>query len=77
MLEAARSNNESMVAIAQKSRSQATSIEEINTAVRDMDEATQHNAALVEETNAAIEQTEAQGDVTLEVNIMRGRYWYA
>lgn len=62
MLEAARSNNESMVAIAQKSRSQATSIEEINTAVRDMDEATQHNAALVEETNAAIEQTEAQAN---------------
>jgi methyl-accepting chemotaxis protein len=62
MLEAARSNNESMVAIAEKSRSQATSIEEINTAVRDMDEATQHNAALVEETNAAIEQTEAQAN---------------
>ena len=29
-------------------------------AVRQMDEMTQHNAALVEETNAAIEQTEAQ-----------------
>ena len=29
-------------------------------AVRAMDEMTQHNAALVEETNAAIEQTEAQ-----------------
>jgi len=28
--------------------------------VRTMDEMTQHNAALVEETNAAIEQTEAQ-----------------
>ena len=62
MLDAARSNNESMVAIAAKSRSQATSIEEINTAVRDMDEATQHNAALVEETNAAIEQTEGQAN---------------
>ena len=29
-------------------------------AVRQMDEMTQHNAALVEETNAAIEQTESQ-----------------
>jgi methyl-accepting chemotaxis protein len=28
--------------------------------VRTLDEMTQHNAALVEETNAAIEQTEAQ-----------------
>jgi len=28
--------------------------------VRQMDEMTQHNAALVEETNAAIEQTEGQ-----------------
>ena len=35
-------------------------IAEINVAVRQMDEMTQHNAALVEETNAAIEQTENQ-----------------
>ena len=39
---------------------QATAITEVNVAVRQMDEMTQHNAALVEETNAAIEQTEAQ-----------------
>ena len=32
----------------------------MRTAVQQMDEMTQHNAALVEETNAAIEQTEAQ-----------------
>ncbi len=62
MLEAARANNELMESIATNSRSQASSIEEINTAVREMDEATQHNAALVEETNAAIEQTEGQAD---------------
>jgi len=62
MLEAARSNNELMESIAKNSRSQASSIEEINTAVREMDETTQHNAALVEETNAAIEQTEGQAD---------------
>jgi len=30
--------------------------------VRQLDEMTQHNAALVEETNAAIEQTEAQAN---------------
>jgi methyl-accepting chemotaxis protein len=49
-----------MSSIARDSREQASSIEEVNTAVRTMDEMTQHNAALVEETNAAIEQTEAQ-----------------
>ncbi len=51
-----------MVSIAEKSKAQASSISEINQAVRDMDETTQHNAALVEETNAAIEQTEGQAD---------------
>jgi methyl-accepting chemotaxis protein len=60
MLEAARSSNELMDGIARESRSQASAIEEVNTAVRQLDEMTQHNAALVEQTNAAIEQTEAQ-----------------
>jgi len=60
MLEAARSSNELMDSIARESREQASSIEEVNTAIRQLDEMTQHNAALVEETNAAIEQTEAQ-----------------
>lgn len=60
MLEQARANNELMEGIARDSREQASSIEEVNTAVRQLDEMTQHNAALVEETNAAIEQTEAQ-----------------
>ncbi len=46
--------------ITESSRQQAVSIGEVNVAVRQMDEITQHNAALVEETNAAIEQTEAQ-----------------
>jgi len=46
--------------IASASRSQSSAIGEVTTAVRQMDEMTQHNAALVEETNAAIEQTEAQ-----------------
>jgi methyl-accepting chemotaxis protein len=62
MLEAARSSNAMMDGIARESREQASAIEEVNTAVRQLDEMTQHNAALVEETNAAIEQTEAQAN---------------
>jgi len=46
--------------IAQANKEQAASLEEIAVAVRQMDEMTQHNAALVEQTNAAIEQTEVQ-----------------
>jgi methyl-accepting chemotaxis protein len=57
---AARSSNELMEGIARESRVQAAAIEEVTSAVRQLDEMTQHNAALVEETNAAIEQTEAQ-----------------
>ncbi|WP_291421597.1 methyl-accepting chemotaxis protein [Devosia sp.] len=60
VLGAIRDNTVSLEAIARDSRDQAGAIEEISTAVRQMDEMTQHNAALVEETNAAIEQTEAQ-----------------
>ena len=60
MLEAARASNALMEGIARDSREQASAIEEVNGSVRQMDEMTQHNAALVEETNAAIEQTEAQ-----------------
>jgi methyl-accepting chemotaxis protein len=60
MVEAARSSSTLMDGIARDSRAQASAIEEVNTAVRQLDEMTQHNAALVEETNAAIEQTEAQ-----------------
>ncbi|MBE7733920.1 methyl-accepting chemotaxis protein [Devosia faecipullorum] len=46
--------------MARASGEQAASIHEVNVAVRQLDEMTQHNAALVEEINAAIEQTEAQ-----------------
>ncbi len=62
MLEAVKQNAELTKGIATASREQASSIEEVNAAVRLMDEMTQHNAALVEETNAAIEQTEAQAN---------------
>ena len=60
MLEAAKANSALIEGIARDSREQASAIEEVTVAVRQMDEMTQHNAALVEETNAAIEQTEAQ-----------------
>ena len=60
MLAAVQQNAGLMEGIARESRSQASAIEEVNQAVRQMDEMTQHNAALVEQTNAAIEQTEAQ-----------------
>ncbi len=60
MLESVRENSTLLDSIARASREQASAIDEVNTAVRQMDEMTQHNAALVEQTNAAIEQTEAQ-----------------
>ena len=60
MLQDIRQNHGLMETIARDNRTQATGIEEISAAVRQMDEMTQHNAALVEQTNAAIEQTEAQ-----------------
>ncbi|MDB5541526.1 MAG: methyl-accepting chemotaxis protein, partial [Devosia sp.] len=62
MLDGARTNYELLQGIASESRAQASSIEEVNVAVRTLDEMTQHNAALVEETNAAIEQTESQAN---------------
>lgn len=64
MLETVQANAGAMVDIAQASRDQAAAIAEVATAVRQLDEITQHNAALVEQTNAAIQQTEAQaGDL--------------
>jgi methyl-accepting chemotaxis protein len=59
---AIRANAELLDGIAKASREQAGSIDEVNVAVRQLDEMTQHNSALVEETNAAIEQTEAQAN---------------
>jgi methyl-accepting chemotaxis protein len=60
MLASVTDNHHALDAIARASREQASAIEEVNIAVRTMDEMTQHNAALVEQTNAAIEQTEGQ-----------------
>ena len=60
MLTSIRQNRSLMETIARDNREQASGIDDVTAAVRQMDEMTQHNAALVEETNAAIEQTEAQ-----------------
>lgn len=60
MRDAAHANQTLLDAIALSGREQANSIEEMNAAVRELDEMTQRNAALVEETNAAIEQTSGQ-----------------
>jgi methyl-accepting chemotaxis protein len=60
MLDAAKESSELIEAIAAASKNQSSAIEEVGAAVRQLDEITQHNAALVEETNASIEQTEAQ-----------------
>jgi methyl-accepting chemotaxis protein len=60
MLSAVNENSDLMQSIAKASREQASAIDEVSVAVRTLDEMTQHNAALVEQTNAAIEQTEAQ-----------------
>ncbi|VAW21889.1 hypothetical protein MNBD_ALPHA11-100 [hydrothermal vent metagenome] len=62
MITGIQQSSELMSGIAVSSREQASSIDEVNVAVRQMDEMTQHNAALVEETNAAIEQTDNQVD---------------
>jgi methyl-accepting chemotaxis protein len=53
--------------IAAASREQSVSLSEVTSAVRMLDEMTQHNAALVEETNAAIEQTEAEASKLDEI----------
>jgi methyl-accepting chemotaxis protein len=62
MLDGVRENTDLMNGIAQASHEQSNAISEVTTAIRQMDEMTQHNAALVEETNAAIEQTEGQAN---------------
>ena len=62
MLDGVRENTVLINRIAAASQDQSSAIREVTTAIRDMDQMTQHNAALVEETNAAIEQTEGQAN---------------
>ena len=75
MLDGIRESATLIDGITQATREQSGAISEVTTAIRQMDEMTQHNAALVEETNAAIEQTEAQArelDQIVEVFIVDG-----
>jgi methyl-accepting chemotaxis protein len=60
ILEGAKESSALIDSIAKANGEQAGALDEVAAAVRQMDEMTQHNAALVEQTNAAIEQTEAQ-----------------
>jgi len=60
MLERTRANNAMMDTMVRENQEQVASIGEVSMAVNTLDQMTQHNAALVEETNAAIEQTEMQ-----------------
>ena len=60
MLDGVRANSGLLEGISSSSQEQAAAISQVSTAIRQLDEMTQHNAALVEQTNAAIEQTEGQ-----------------
>ncbi|WP_297113081.1 globin-coupled sensor protein [uncultured Devosia sp.] len=63
-------NTQLMDDIARASQEQASAIDDVNSAVRQLDDMTQHNAALVEQTNASIEKTEAQAhDLDSIVNL--------
>ncbi len=60
MVESVQLSSTLIAQIASATQAQSTAIGEVTTSVREMDEMTQHNAALVEEMNAALEQTETQ-----------------
>ncbi|ODT77306.1 MAG: hypothetical protein ABS76_27970 [Pelagibacterium sp. SCN 64-44] len=60
MLGATQANSTLMQTIARDNQSQATTIGEVGEAVRQMQDMTRHNVALVEQTHAAIGQAEAQ-----------------
>ncbi|MDB5561309.1 MAG: chemotaxis protein [Hyphomicrobiales bacterium] len=60
ILDSAKESSALISDIAVASQEQALSLEQVNTAVTQIDDMTQHNVALVEETNAAIGQTQAE-----------------
>ncbi|TAU48631.1 methyl-accepting chemotaxis protein [Rhizobium ruizarguesonis] len=53
--------SDSIASIVQSYREQATGLQEINSAINQMDQTTQQNAAMVEETNAACHELLSQG----------------
>ncbi|WP_117193819.1 methyl-accepting chemotaxis protein [Rhizobium terrae] len=58
--------SDSIVSIVQSYREQATGLLEINASISQMDQATQQNAAMVEETNAACQELLSQGRLLLD-----------
>jgi methyl-accepting chemotaxis protein len=62
MVDAAARNGTLLSGIAAQSGEQSKAVESIRHAFGTLEEMTQHNAALVEQTNAAIEQTESQAN---------------
>ena len=76
MFDGTSENSIFIKAIAEATQEQSVAIGEVLISMRQMDEMTQHNAALVEETNAAIEQTEQEAgqlDAIVDVFAMDGR----
>jgi methyl-accepting chemotaxis protein len=67
ILGAVEENSGLMQGISEASMSQYSAIGEVTSAMRNMGEMTQHNAALAEQTNAALEQTEAQASELDEI----------
>ena len=74
MVDAAARNGALLDGIAAQSDAQASAVEAIKHAFASLEEMTQHNAALVEETNAAIEQTETQAN---DLDRLVGRFHFA
>jgi methyl-accepting chemotaxis protein len=77
ILESVEENSGLIGDIASASQAQASSLDDVNTAVKQIDDMTQHNVALVEQTNAAIAQTQAQAadlDRIVEVFELQGKH---
>jgi len=54
--------HDSIVAIVSSAKEQSLGLSEVNNAIRQMDQATQQNAAMVEETNAACQELQSQSN---------------
>src|SRR5690606_40015691 len=59
--------NDHIHSIAVAAKEQATGLQEVNTAVNQMDQVTQKNAAMVEETSAATQKLSSESDGLLSV----------
>ena len=59
--------NDRIHAIATAAREQATGLQEVSTAINQMDQVTQHNAAMVEETSAATHKLKGEADALADL----------